>query len=113
MKYSLRTNTGYEHFAKKFERTVRMLGEMVRKWQFVCEFLLFVSAFWRARMAFTSSLTRSVMWAQVDLRYWFQVLAGFSTFYLNIQKFKQNVVKKLKRFWAKKKSMKRRFSYDY
>ena len=56
MRYSLRTNTSYEHLAKKFERAV---------WQFVYEDLLFVGAFQRTRKAITSSLVRSVMSAQI------------------------------------------------
>ena len=39
----------------------RVLGETAQKWQLVYEDFLLVSTFWRARMALTSSLARSVM----------------------------------------------------
>ena len=46
MSYLLRTNTSYEHLAKKLEQAVlTFLGETAQKWQFVYEDFLFVSAF--------------------------------------------------------------------
>ena len=53
-----------QHFAKKFERTV--LTSVRRDgWEivFCMESFLLVNAFERGKMAFTSSLTCSVMWA--------------------------------------------------
>ena len=65
MKYLLRTNTSYEHLAKKFERAVlTCVGRDGSEMAVGLRRFLFVVAFLRARMAFTSSLTRSVMSAQ-------------------------------------------------
>ena len=70
MRYILRTNTGYEHLAKKFERAVLTHVERDGSEMAVClRSFLFVSAFQRARMASTSSLIRSVMWALISFCY--------------------------------------------
>ena len=46
MGYLLRTNTGYKHLAKKFERAVlACVGRDGQKWQLVYEDFLLVSAF--------------------------------------------------------------------
>ena len=52
------TNISQRNSCKLF---YRVLGETAQKWQLVYEDFWLVSAFSRARMAFTSSLARSVM----------------------------------------------------
>ena len=63
MRYLLRTNADYEHLAKKFKRAVLTLVRRDGSEMAIClRSFLFVSAFLQAIMAFTSSITRSVMW---------------------------------------------------
>ena len=70
MRYLLRAYTGYQHLAKKFERAVLThVGREGSKMAICLRSFLFVSAFYRPRMASTSSLTRSVMWAQIGYHY--------------------------------------------
>ena len=62
MRYLLLANTSYEHLAKNIERVVLMCVGRDGSEMAVClRTFLLVSAFDRARMAFTSSLARSVM----------------------------------------------------
>ena len=67
LRYLLRTNTSYEHLPKKIERVVLTYVGWDGSEMAVCaRSFLFVSAFLWARMAFTSSLARFVMSAQID-----------------------------------------------
>ena len=66
MGYLLRTNTNYKHQAKKFERAVlTRVGRDGSEMAISRRRFLLVSAYKRARMAFTSSLACSVMSPQV------------------------------------------------
>ena len=58
------TNISQRNPSEPFQQ---VLGETAQKWQLVDENFLLITAFYRARMAFTSSLARSVMSPQVAL----------------------------------------------
>ena len=69
MRYLLRTNAGYEHLAEIRPHSFKACWERrFENGSLYSKFFLLVSAFYRAKIPFASSLTLSVMWAKLLLR---------------------------------------------